>query len=331
MNAHRSLPFWLGIATGAVLLALAVRSVNFTELTHALAGARLWWVAPFVALLAGFYGLKAARWAVLLAPVARVPFRLSFRAVMVGYASNALLPAQLGDVIRALLASREMGLRLAPILTTLFVERALDLAVVVGLLGAVVLLRPEIVEPVRVAGAAVAAFSAASLLLLYAYGRHPAGWIALASRVTKWLPAGARERIVGHVRSGADGANALSSPARFAQVVVLSLLKWLLIAGCNLISLVALNIDAPASAAIVVLACTVLALLLPTAPGYVGAIQIAYVLALAPFGISAAEAVAASLFFHALSFVTVVIGGWYYVHTSGYRLADLRSQVSLTD
>lgn len=331
LNAHRSLAFWLGIAIGAVLLVLAIRSVDFTAMADALAKARLWWAVPFIALLAGFYALKALRWAILLAPIARVPFRLSFRAVMVGYASNALLPAQLGDVVRGLMASREMGLRLAPVLTTLLAERALDLAVVVGLLGAVVVLRPDVVEPIRFAGAVVAALSVVSLLLLYAYGRHPAGWIALARRLTTWLPARVQERFLAQLRAGADGARALASPRRFVQVVLLSLVKWLLIAGCNLISLVALNVAAPTSAAILVLACTVLALLLPTAPGYVGAIQIAYVLALAPFGISATEAVAASLFFHALSFVSVVVAGWYYMHASGYRLADFRSQVPAAD
>jgi hypothetical protein len=331
LNAHKSLAFWLGIAFGALLLALALRSVDLAAMSAALSAARLWWALPFVALLAGFYALKAARWSSLLAPVAKVPFRLSFRAVIVGYASNALLPAQLGDIVRALMASREMGLRLAPVLTTLLVERALDLAVVVGLLGAVVVLRPDVVEGLRIAGAMVAAFSVASLLLLYAYGRHPSGWIDAARRLTAWLPARLQERFAVQVRAGADGASALASPGRFAGVVAMSIAKWVLIAGCNLISLVALNVDVPLAAAILVLACTVLALLLPTAPGYVGAIQIAYVLALAPFGVSATEAVAASLFFHALSFASVVLAGWYYLHASGYRLADLRSEVAGAD
>lgn len=331
MNAHKSLAFWLGIAIGIVLLVLAVRSVDFPALGAALAQARLWWALPFLALLAGFYALKAARWSSLLTPIARVPFRLSFRAVIVGYASNALLPAQLGDIVRALMASREMGLRLAPVLTTLLVERALDLAVVVGLLAAVVFLRPDVVEPIRVAGFVVAAISVASLFILYAYGRHPSGWIAAAQRLTSWLPAHLQTRLIVQVRAGADGASALASPGRFAGVVALSIAKWLLIAGCNYVSLVALNIDAPLTAGILVLACTVLALLLPTAPGYVGAIQIAYVLALAPFGISATAAVAASVFFHALSFFSVVLAGWYYLHASGYRLGDFRAEVASSD
>lgn len=331
MNAHKSLAFWLGIGIGAVLLVLAVRTVDFAAMGAALAQARLWWTLPFLVLLAGFYALKALRWSSLLAPIAGVPFRLSFRAVIVGYASNALLPAQLGDIVRALMASREMGLRLAPVLTTLLVERALDLAVVVGLLAVVVFLRPDAIEPVRAAGAIVAAVSVASLFLLYAYGRRPSPWISAVQRLTSWLPEGPQQRLLAQVRAGADGASALASPARFGGVVALSVIKWLMIAGCNLISIVALNIDAPLSAGILVLACTVLAMLLPTAPGYVGAIQIAYVVALAPFGIPATQAVAASLFFHALSFASVVLAGWYYMHASGYRLSDFRSEVAASD
>src|SRR5690606_270340 len=150
-------------------------------------------------------------------------------------------------------------------LTTLLVERALDLAVVVGLLAVVVFLRPDAIEPVRAAGAIVAAVSVASLFLLYAYGRRPSPWISAVQRLTSWLPEGPQQRLLAQVRAGADGASALASPARFGGVVALSVIKWLMIAGCNLISIVALNIDAPLSAGILVLACTVLAMLLPTA------------------------------------------------------------------
>lgn len=328
MDGHRSVTLWIGIAVGLVLLWLATRSVDFEAMGTALSRARLWWAFPFLLILTGFYVLKAVRWGILMRPIAKVPHRLLLRAVMIGYASNAVLPAQLGDLVRAVVTSREMGLRLAPILTTLVVERALDLLIVVGLLAAVVVMRPDVPAPIALAGLTVAIVCAASLFLLFAYGRHTTRWLSGLQRTTSWLPATIQLRIMGQARAGADGARALATPGPFILVVAMSVAKWLLMAACNLISLVALNIDAPPAAAVLVLACTVLALLLPSAPGYVGAIQIAYVLALTPFGVSASDAVAASLFFHVFAYGFTVLAGWYYFHASGYHLADLRADIN---
>jgi glycosyltransferase 2 family protein len=327
LQLSRSKTLWIGIAVGAVLLWLATRAVDRDALVAALGRARLSLALPFLLLLVGFYVLKALRWGVLLAPVARVPTPLLFRAVIIGYASNAILPAQLGDVVRAIVTSREMGLRLAPIVTTLVVERALDLLVVVTLLAAAAVLLPDVPDALEFAGAAVTLVCLLALALLFSYGRHTDTWIRGLQHLLAGLPEGIRQRIGSQANAGADGARALAEPGPFLLVVGQTFLKWMLVAGCNLISLVALGIEVPPVAAVLVLACTVLALLLPSAPGYVGAIQIAYVIALKPFGVSPSEAVAASLFFHAFAYGFVVLAGWYYLHAGGYRIADLKAQI----
>jgi hypothetical protein len=63
----------------------------------------------------------------------------------------------------------------------------------------------------------------------------------------------------------------------------------------------------------------VVGITLPSSPGYFGNIQLAYVLALKPFGIDAGSAIAASLFFHALAYPAVVIVGLIYLRTQGAR------------
>lgn len=327
MQLSRSKTLWIGVAVGAVLLWLATRAVDRDVLVASLGRAQLSFALPFLLLLVGFYFLKALRWGVLLRPVARVPKPLLFRAVIIGYASNAILPAQLGDVVRAFVTSREMGLRLAPIVTTLVVERALDLLVVVALLAAAAALLPDVPDALEAAGTAVTVACLFALALLFSYGRHTDRWIRGLQPLLAGLPEALRQRIGSQVSAGADGARALADAGPFLLVVGQTFLKWVLVAGCNLISLVALGIEVPPVAAVLVLACTVLALLLPSAPGYVGAIQIAYVIALKPFGVSPSDAVAASLFFHLFAYGFVVLAGWYYLHTGGYRIADFKAQV----
>lgn len=327
MKITRSIGFWLGLAVGIALLWLAARSVNLDALGAALRRANLAWSAPFLVLLFGFYALKARRWGILLQPLGRVPFRLLFRSIILGYASNAILPAQLGDIVRAVVASREMGLPAAPLLTTVVVERACDLIVVAGLLGVLLLVSPEVPAGVVASGAIVLAACLLALVFLRLYATRTERVLRIAAGLLGWVGQTRRLRLLEWIRSAAAGATAIAQWRPFMACMWLSVAKWLLMAGCNLASFWALGIEAPPGAALLVLAATALAMTLPSAPGYVGAIQVAYVFGLAPFGVDATDAIAASLFFHALSYASVVAVGAAYLHAGGYRLADLRQSV----
>lgn len=327
LKATRSLGFWLGLAMGLALLWLSARSVDLDALGAALRQASLAWSAPFLVLLFGFYALKAVRWGILVEPLGRVPFRLLFRSIMLGYASNAFLPAQLGDIVRAVVASREMGLPIAPLLTTVVVERACDMIVVAGLLGVLLLVSPHVPAGVVVSGAIVLVACLLALGFLQVYAKRTDSVLRIAARLLGWVSHARRARLLEWIRSAAVGATAIAQWRPFMACLWLSVAKWLLMSGCNLTSFWALGIDAPPGAALLVLAATALAMTLPSAPGYVGAIQVAYVFGLAPFGIAPTDAIAASLFFHTLSYASVVAVGAAYLHAGGYRLADLRQSV----
>lgn len=327
MGVRLSATFWTGCGLGALLLWLALREVDFGQLRLALAQARLTWAMPLLALLVAFYSLKAVRWGLLLRPLAHIPHGLLFRAIMIGYASNALLPAQMGDLVRGVVTSREMRLQLAPVLTTLVVERVLDLLIVVLFLAVAALLLPQLPPPLHRLGVPVVVICSAALLLLFSYSSHTAAWIRWLGRAIAPLPQQWRQALLAQAAAGAEGARALTDARSFIHVLGISVVKWMLVAGCNMASLLALGIDVPPAAALLVLACTVLALMLPSAPGYVGSIQIAYVFALTPFGVAPTAAVAASLFFHVFAYGFVVVAGLLYVHRSGYRLADLSAEV----
>lgn len=87
----------------------------------------------------------------------------------------------------------------------------------------------------------------------------------------------------------------------------------------------------PMSVAIIVLTVISLAVTIPSAPGYVGAIQAAFVFALVPFGVKQEIAFAASVFFLVANWVPVTtIGALFFVFT-GLRVADVRQDVKKTE
>jgi uncharacterized membrane protein YbhN (UPF0104 family) len=75
----------------------------------------------------------------------------------------------------------------------------------------------------------------------------------------------------------------------------------------------ALDIAAPASAALFIQGLIVIGVSLPQAPGFFGAFELAGTAGLGLYGVSAANAVSWALGFHLLSFIPItVLGAWYF-------------------
>ena len=83
------------------LLALFVRSIDFGDAWVAVLNAHIKWIAAGAGTTLVTYLLRSWRWQVLLAPLGRVSLRSSFRATVIGFAGNLLLPARAGELIRA--------------------------------------------------------------------------------------------------------------------------------------------------------------------------------------------------------------------------------------
>lgn len=77
----------------------------------------------------------------------------------------------------------------------------------------------------------------------------------------------------------------------------------------------------------ILMAVLALAAAVPNAPGYVGAIQAAYVFTLRPFGITEEVAFAASVFFLACQWMPVTMAGAWYFIIGGLHLDEVRREI----
>jgi uncharacterized protein (TIRG00374 family) len=107
------------------------------------------------------------------------------------------------------------------------------------------------------------------------------------------------------------------------RTIALSLLQWILVGLAIYAALMSVGIDISLSGAVVTLAATVLAVSLPAAPGFFGTIQLAFVLALIPYGVSESDALAGSVIFHIISYLYVMLSGVIALHQLNMRISDL--------
>lgn len=313
----------VGIALSAVFLWLALRHVDVNSLRASLAATR-WWVAlPFLASLFAFYWIKTLRWSALLSAVVPAPPGSLFRVVMIGYAAGAVLPMQLGEVVRAWLCARRLGIRVSASFMSIALERVLDLASILLLAAGAMLAMGDVSVELRRFALPLAGFALAALALLLLFVFRTDGFLSVARKLIGVLPGRVAERLLEQFRSGITGLGALRNPRLLCSALFTSLLQWLFMFACVWLSLFALGAATEPGAAVLALVLTVIGTSLPNSPGYVGSIQLAFTLALGPFGTGPSQAMAASLFFHVLAYLSVVIAGLALLPGAGLRLRDL--------
>lgn len=325
---RRRLAVAAGLGTSALTLAYSLWDADLAALWEILRGMRAWTVGPFLGLLLAFFLLNARRWALMLRPFGCFSLAQVLPAMMIGFAGNNVLPLRLGELVRTVVFAAGSGQSRSGILATLVAERLLDLlAILIVFLLGLALLRQS--AGVLQAGAWVAAAAlsgtAAAVLLLVGWPERIA---ALYAHATRSLPEAPAARGACYLAQFQRGLAFLREPRLAGEALILSLGRWLLAVALVWLSVKAYGEDIPVALAMVVVGVTAFAVSLPSAPGFVGPIQAAFVLTLTPAGLPQEKALAASIFFLAGHWLPVTaVGLAYFVgHHHGYRQIQREAQ-----
>jgi uncharacterized membrane protein YbhN (UPF0104 family) len=105
------------------------------------------------------------------------------------------------------------------------------------------------------------------------------------------------------------------------MISLLSVGQWLCIAICIYFSLQAFSLNLPFWVTLIILPLTIAGLTLPSAPAYLGTMQVCFLAGLTPFGVADETAIAASVIY--ISIVTLpvmlVSGIWYMLYVAIHR------------
>ena len=300
---------FLVVAVTALLLAYSLWHVDLTALRTVLAAADYGYAAPFLVTLTLFFWLKAWRWTLILEPLGHYSVRQVSPTMMIGFAANNVLPAHLGEIVRSLWFARQHRVRVSGVLVSLVLERILDVVAIVLLY---LLAVPWIENPpatirfsVWLAGALAATLAIVIYLMLASPQRMFRLWHLLGARLPSWIQSRGELLL-------ADVLQALSSvrsPVRLLILALNSMVQWSFMAVCVWMSVAAVGISIGPAVTVVVLTATVVAVTLPNAPGYLGALQAAFVFALQPFGLSSESAFAASVLYLVGNWVPITLAG----------------------
>ena len=309
-RVRRAAVAMVGLALSVISLVLVASSVDVGAAARILAA-----VAPgplVVALAVAFVALalRAPTWQTLVparADGSRVSLRRLMPIVVVGYLGNLLLPARLGEVLRAYLVSRREGIALGGALGSVALERILDTAAL-----------------------AVMAFAAAAVAGATGWVLQGTGLLAgasvvlLAGLATVGLqPFLAILLRVGHVPIMQAPVQALARRVepfvhwsggphrRRAMVVTIGFCLVTAICNAAMVWFVAQAVGASLSPAgcVLLMAVAALAAAIPAAPANVGTYELAAVTVAASLGVPLDTALALAVLAHVLGLLPIMVGG----------------------
>ena len=320
--------FLAGLTVTALALTYALWDVNFQTLSHLLHEANYWSLIPFLGFLVLYFWIKALRWVVILRPLGRFTAAQVTPAMMIGFGANNILPAHLGEVLRTVVFARQFRKPYSGVFTSLIMERMLDIIAILGLYFVAVLLIGESFEALR-----IAAWIALSAVAVACFGIFLSLWkpnilLSLWRRCSERLPFHLQERGESMLRNIVLALSTVRSPGALLLQLGYSVLQWGLMAAEVWIAMWALGNPITAPVALVALAVITLAVTVPSAPGYVGSIQAAFVFALAPFGITQEAALAGSVFFLVAQWIPVTGIGALLFFFTGLGSAEVRRDIA---
>lgn len=319
-----------------VLVGVFLRNANLASVWHVMRTAHPGLVLTGIACVFTSYLLRAVRWQVMLAPLGRVRVGPAFRATVIGFAASFVLPARAGEFLRPWLLARREGLDTAAVITTIVIERLLDLVAVLVLLAVFFLLfdpglsalDPAMFETVRTWSMRAGYAAAAGMAVLFAAAARPDRLVAVTDALTRWLPAALQRRINALVTAFATGLAVVRDPGRLAVALAWSFVLWLLIAGQTWVVSRAVGVVLPPTGALLVIALLVVGVAVPT-PGAVGGFHEAYRVAVtAFFGADNDHAVGAAIVLHAVGFVPTLIAGAVLMAREGLSFTSLGAEAA---
>jgi len=301
----------IGVAVSVAFLALTLSRVDLAEVGRDLAAVAPAGLLLAIALALVELGLRAARWRLLLTPTANVPWRAAVQYLSIGFVANTILPARLGDVARAMLAGRALGVARMTVFGTIVVERLTDgfsILAIVAILG------------LGLPSMGTLGTAASTLVLIAALG----GLVVLATLVVaRRVPGRLALFVRGVMERLVDGAAYLRTPRGVAIVLAATLAAFSLAALEFWVIARATGVDLTWQMAAFGMGSVALSTAVPAAPGSIGTYEFVGSTVLIALGVGASQALAVVLLVHLVIALTPGAVGLVSMWRIGFRVGEL--------
>ncbi len=308
----------------AVLLAVVI---DWREFGASLARANYLYLIPAVACVLASYYCRALQWRYVLRGVRRLRSYPLFRITMIGYLANTILPARLGEVVRAYVLARKQSLSKGTAFGSVIVTRLLDGAILFLILAGFAILIPAKIAGVKAGGTTgfIIYVALVSFFVLFYFKR------GTATSIIKFIFAPFSKRVAVKIVRSLDkfihGFSCFRSPADLGKAFLYSGAIWLLVA----LSYYFINLGfkftspLPLYAPLLLVAIVSLAVSIPSSPGFIGTMELGVIAALHIIepALTRNEALSYAIIVHVVQVLPSAVIGLFYLWTEHLTIAEL--------
>jgi uncharacterized protein (TIRG00374 family) len=330
VRSNIDLKFWIGIAVSLFFMVLLFNKIDFFLLGTALGSADYRYIVLSVIFTFVSYFLRAVRWRYLLISEKSIPLSSLYPATIIGYMANNLLPARLGEFVRAFTLAEREHLETPAVFASLVIDRLFDgfTVLVLLLITLFTMQMPAGMEDaagaLRVGGGGMFLLYCAVILFLYMLKRQTMKTIAAVKYLLKPFPQSISDKIIPLLGSFIGGIRMSPRLRHIAAVVAASGGIWLFCLLAVDMTLRSFNIHLPISASMFILILLVFAVMVPASPGFIGTYHYACFKGLSVFGVPETTSVSIALVMHGTGFFPVIIAGLYYLWKNKISLNELQ-------
>lgn len=327
-RTRRSIYLLLGIVVSLVFIVLLVRKIDWADFVRELGHVSWSWAAISLFFFSLNLVLRGVRWRLLLKN--RVVLGDALIYLTIGYMSNNLLPAKIGEIVRLVLLGEKKRMSKSFIGATIVVERVVDLLSLLFFVALIPLLADI---PASIGDGTVAvnvnhaivivegATLLAAILLAVLASRRGSDWLlAKLSRFQshRWLG-----KVAGGIVSFVDGLQVLQLNRGLIVVMVQSVLAWA-VAGLSIsTSLRAFSLQLPWYAAVFIMVVYNIGAMLPSAPGSIGVAHFMLVASLSVWSVDQSVALSFAVVHHGIRYVWITALGLLALWREGIGLSQL--------
>jgi uncharacterized protein (TIRG00374 family) len=239
-------------------------------------------------------------------------------ATSIGSMANMVLPARIGELVRALVLGRQERIETSTSLATVVVERVCDGFTILLMLAALLCFAPL---PLTAGGIRTLRWGALVTFLgylgvcavLYYLHCSPVRLVRGMEYFKRCIPPRWVDKLADAVSSFSGGLQTLSRRESLGQIVFSSILLWAIIGLYNVLVVWAFHLQLPFTVGFLLVVFQAFAVMIPSSPGFVGTYHVASVACLKFWDVSEEIALSVALVMHAITFFLNIGMGFGYL------------------
>lgn len=261
---------------------------------------------------------RALRWKIIINNHKSISFIDALGGVGVGYMANSLLPVKAGELIRIVYLGRKKSISKSYLLGTIFIERSMDLLLIMFFLSFSVFFSETIQSIFRHNLIMLLTIIIAIIAFIYVVIKTK-----LFLSIIELLPKVVSERLIKIYNMFLQSFQIINNKLVLFKTFLLTLFIWLLAAIMCFVILSGLDAKIPYYAYFFVVSASVLGMAIPSAAGGIGVYHAISTGALLLFGVNKEVAITYALISHAIEFIPNIALGMIVLFKDHYSIKSL--------